>query len=148
MSTTTAHLGLVKPDPIDGISISVINGNMDTLDTAVFNNTAPAPRTNSVTVGGGGGFSVDGSQYDFITVNLTSGANTVSATGFRTGQLVRVAVKQNATGGATITWPVTGWKYPGGTAPVITTTASAEDIVDILYDGVSYIGKVATANVH
>jgi hypothetical protein len=37
MATTTEYLGLVKPDLTDVRDISVINGNMDTLDTTIHN---------------------------------------------------------------------------------------------------------------
>lgn len=35
MATTTTHLGLTKPAGTDNVDISVINTNMDLLDTAV-----------------------------------------------------------------------------------------------------------------
>lgn len=37
MATSTANLGLVKPDLTDTRDITVINGNMDTIDTAIHN---------------------------------------------------------------------------------------------------------------
>ena len=37
MATSTANLGLVKPDLTDIRDITVINGNMDTIDTAIRN---------------------------------------------------------------------------------------------------------------
>lgn len=37
MATATEYLGLVKPDLTDVRDISVINGNMDTLDTTIHN---------------------------------------------------------------------------------------------------------------
>ena len=46
---------------------------------------------------------------------------------------------QDATGSRTVTWPATV-KWPGGTAPTLTTTANAIDIVTFYYDGTNYNG--------
>jgi len=46
-------------------------------------------------------------------------------------------VVQDATGSRVITWPATV-KWPGGTAPTLTTTASATDIIAMYYDGTNY----------
>ena len=49
---------------------------------------------------------------------------------------------QDATGSRTITWPASV-KWSGGTAPTLTTTANAIDIVSLLYDGTNYYGSSA-----
>ena len=46
MSTTTTNLALVKPATTDLIAISVINGNMDTLDSAVAGKAAASTTVN------------------------------------------------------------------------------------------------------
>jgi hypothetical protein len=46
-------------------------------------------------------------------------------------------VIQDGTGSRTVTRPWTV-KRPWGTAPTLTTTASATDIISFLYDGTSY----------
>ena len=46
MSTTTTNLALVKPATSDLIAISVINGNMDTLDSAVAGKAAASTTVN------------------------------------------------------------------------------------------------------
>lgn len=46
---------------------------------------------------------------------------------------------QDGTGSRTATWPATV-KWPGGTAPTLTTDASAVDIVSFYYNGTSYYG--------
>lgn len=47
---------------------------------------------------------------------------------------------QDATGSRTATWPATV-KWPSGTAPTLTTTANAIDIVTFYYDGTNYYGQ-------
>jgi len=51
---------------------------------------------------------------------------------------------QDSTGGRTATWP-SGVKWPGGTAPTLSTGANAVDIISFWYDGTSYYG-VASLN--
>ncbi len=46
---------------------------------------------------------------------------------------------QDGTGSRTVTWPATV-KWPGGTAPTLTTDANAVDIVSFYYDGTNYYG--------
>lgn len=71
-----------------------------------------------------------------ITVDWRSGnTHSVTLAGNRTiawvnqadGQVIVIAVKQDATGTRTITWPATV-AWPGGTAPTLTTTASKTDV--------------------
>ena len=49
---------------------------------------------------------------------------------------------QDATGSRTVTWPA-DVNWPGGTAPTLTTTANATDIVSFYYDGTDFYGQVA-----
>ena len=48
-------------------------------------------------------------------------------------------VIQDVTGSRTVTWPTTV-KWPGGTAPVLTTTANAIDLFAFYFDGTNYNG--------
>ena len=53
-------------------------------------------------------------------------------------------VVQDGTGGRTVTWPASV-KWPGGTAPTLSSGANAEDIVTFYYNGTDYYG-VASLN--
>lgn len=50
-----------------------------------------------------------------------------------------IYVKQDATGSRTVTWP-SNIKWPDNTAPTLTTTALAWDVVTLLYDGLYFSG--------
>lgn len=56
--------------------------------------------------------------------------------------------KQDGTGSRTVTWPsVTNpVKWPGGTAPTITSTASKADIFAFTSDGTNWIGRTIAQN--
>ena len=48
-------------------------------------------------------------------------------------------VVQDGTGSRTVTWPASV-KWPSGTAPTLTTSASATDIIAFYFDGTNYFG--------
>jgi len=51
-----------------------------------------------------------------------------------------LSLKQDSTGSRTATWPATV-KWPGGTAPTLTTTATTGyDVISFRYDGTNYYG--------
>jgi hypothetical protein len=45
-------------------------------------------------------------------------------------------IQQDSTGSRTITWPGSV-RWPGGTAPTLTTTASKTDYIAFIYNGAS-----------
>lgn len=51
---------------------------------------------------------------------------------------------QDATGSRTVTWPA-DVKWPGGTAPTLTTAANSIDIVSFYYDGTDFYGQASLA---
>lgn len=53
-------------------------------------------------------------------------------------------VVQDGTGSRTITWP-SSVKWVSGTAPTLSTSANAIDIVSFYYDGTNYFGQVSTS---
>lgn len=59
------------------------------------------------------------------------------------GKSFILILTQAATGMTTATF--TGVKYPGGTAPTITATASAKDIISFVTDGTNWYGTAAQA---
>lgn len=89
---------------------------------------------------------------DGATINLdwnNSMVQTVTIAGNRTftfanpkqGFRYIIAVKQDATGSRTITWPTITWA--GGTAPTLTTGANKTDIITLIYMNSAYYGEVS-----
>ena len=63
------------------------------------------------------------------TVTLTASTATLSLpSGIIPGASFRWSLTQDATGSRTVTW-ASGYKWAGGTAPTLTTTAAASDLV-------------------
>lgn len=64
-----------------------------------------------------------------LTENITMNAPTNPLS----GQVINLILKQDGTGGRTVTWNSI-YKFPGGTDPTITSAASAVDVVTMQYD--------------
>ena len=87
-----------------------------------------------------------------ITLDLTNGTvQIITQTGISTVTMpAAVAGKsfllmfKTGTGGYTVTWSTVKW--PGGTAPTITATASKMDIFSFFSDGTNWYGVVAGQN--
>lgn len=62
------------------------------------------------------------------------------------GAFYTLELKQDATGGRTVTWP-SSVKWPGGTAPTLTTTAGRTDIISLYYNGTNFAGVLAASDV-
>jgi hypothetical protein len=112
------------------------------------------------TTGPGGKLEVTGQYYstkytatttiDWANGNvqdLTLGAtNTIAWSNMKGGAVYTLLARQDATGGRTITWPATA-KWPGGVAPVLTSTASAIDIFTFVSDGTNLLNIGFAADV-
>jgi hypothetical protein len=74
---------------------------------------------------------------DGNTQTVTLGGNrTITFANAKAGAKYTLFLKQDATGGRTVSFPTVRWQ--GGTAPTLTTTASKADIIVCLYDGSEY----------
>lgn len=88
-----------------------------------------------------------------ITLNLANGTvQIITLTGNATitmptavsGKSFIMFLKQDATGSRTVTWTTVKW--PSGTAPTITSTASKQDIYSFFSDGTNWYGTTVGQN--
>ena len=88
-----------------------------------------------------------------ITVSLSNGTvQILTLTGNCTltmptagaGKSFIILLRQDGTGGRSITWTTVNWA--GGTAPTITSTASKQDIYSFFSDGTSWYGVTVGQN--
>ena len=88
-----------------------------------------------------------------ITLALTNGTvQIITLTGTATitmptataGKSFILLLKQDATGSRTVTWTTVKW--PGGTAPTITATASKQDIYSFFAEGTNWYGVTVGQN--
>lgn len=74
----------------------------------------------------------------FATVTLAGNRTVAAPTNLKVGTYVLV-VKQDATGSRTLTWNSV-FKWSGGTAPTLSTSANAVDIITFVCDGTNLYG--------
>ena len=110
-----------------------------------------------------GGFALTGNYTEGVITANTSTAYTIALTSgtlqiltltgnctftFPTataGKSFTLLLKQDGTGSRTVTWPA-AVKWPGGTAPTITSTASKTDKYIFTADGTYWVGSTAGQN--
>lgn len=123
---------------------SVVLGTSPTIATAALTNPTV---TNYVETP----FSANSSTA--ITLALTNGTvQIITLTGTCTitmptatsGKSFILLLKQDATGSRTVTWSTVKW--PSGTAPTITATASRQDIFSFFADGTNWYGVTVSQN--
>jgi hypothetical protein len=76
-------------------------------------------------------------------ITLTGNA-TITMPTATSGKSFIIMLKQDATGGRSVTWSTV--KYPGGIAPTITATASRQDIFSFFADGTNWYGTTIGLN--
>jgi lysophospholipase L1-like esterase len=80
---------------------------------------------------------LDASTVSAFTGTLNSATCTLSISGAIAGMETKLTLTliQDATGSRLVTWP-SGTRWPGGTAPTLSTSANAADMVELIsYDG-------------
>lgn len=89
------------------------------------------------------------SSSSTIAVNWNSGnvqtvtlgtSPTLTFSNGQAGGEYKLIVKQDSTGGRTITWPST-IKWENATAPTLSTGANKTDVISFIYDGSAYLGS-------
>jgi hypothetical protein len=156
----TGPTGTAGPNSITINSTTVSGG---TSSYALFNNAGTVGNTNSLTSftleaptinNGYTEETVTANTGTAYTINLANGSvQILTLTGNVTytfptataGRSFLLIEKQDATGSRTVTWPA-AVKWPSGTAPTITSTASRSDLFGFTADGTNWIGRVVGQN--
>lgn len=84
-----------------------------------------------------------------FTVSLSANVSTITLSNWPANRATTVTIRftQNVTGGFTVAFPG-GWRWPGGTAPTVTATASKTTIVVLYSDdgGTTIYASLFTSN--
>ena len=78
------------------------------------------------------------SPVAFVTLGGNRTMAAPSGTGAAAGQFISLLVKQDGTGGRTITWNAV-YEFPSDTAPTLTATANLGDIFSFRYNGAKWL---------
>jgi hypothetical protein len=120
----------------DSADCGITCGTLTTSGTAIFNKQAYFAQT-TLTYGASYSWDVSSNQSAIITL---TGNITITPTNMAAGATYVIIIKQDGTGSRTATW--VNCKWPGSTAPVLSTAASAIDILTFVSDG-TYLYGVA-----
>lgn len=91
----------------------------------------------------GSSFTINAALSNVHTVTMTANA-TMAVSNFVAGQTVNVQLTQDATGSRVITWPAS-FKWASGSAPALSTTAGAIDLLVVTYVGGNYLASLGKA---
>lgn len=83
---------------------------------------------------------VDWSAGNVESLTLSLSTTTLTFTNAQAGGEYKIILKQDSTGGRTVTWPSTV-KWPDGNAPTLTVNANRTDLISFVYDGTNYLGS-------
>ena len=121
-----------------GTGSAVFNVN-PTIDGANFTGhaqTAPVPGSST-----GGVLTLDMTESNVFTSTLTENVTTLTLSNPAQGQTVNMLLTQDATGSRLMTWPAS-FKWPGGTASVLSTNSNAVDLLVITYIGTDWYASM------
>lgn len=130
---------LLKTDGSGNLAFtSTLSGS--TIEAATFTNgyTEEVATANTSSA-----YTIDLANGSFQILTLTANA-TITMPTATAGRSFILLLKQDGTGSRTVTWSSVRW--PGGTAPTLTTTASRQDIFSFFSDGTNWYGATAGQN--
>lgn len=126
---------------------SVTASKVDTAGVSVLATAQEYTRThnfNATTLTDGSTISWDLSQNQVASVTLAGNRTLSNPTNQVDGAVYILIVKQDGTGGRTLSFS-SNYKFAGGSAPTLTTTASKADVMTFISDGTNMLG-VASQN--
>ena len=127
------------------IGVTIQGYDADTAKTDV-EQTFTAPQRGSITaLTSAATITIDLDDNNFYSVTLDTNATFANPTNTTAGQAGSIFITQDGTGSRTASWG-TNWKFAGGTAPTLTTTAAAVDRIDYIVKSATEIHAVATLN--
>ena len=118
--------------------------DVDTAKTDVAQSFTAAQRGTVSALTDGATITPDFAAANNFSVTLGGNRTLANPTNLTTGQSGVIRIAQDATGSRTLAYG-SYWKFPGGTAPTLTTTASAVDILAYYVDnGTRITAKLIT----
>lgn len=111
--------------------------------------TAAVVKTSETLVHVPGGNTVWTLDNDTATLTLDGSSTQITpgnTQNLQIGDIVQIKLKQDATGSRVVTWSGT-FQFAGGTAPTLTTTANAEDVIQFTKIGNALINTATALNI-
>jgi hypothetical protein len=111
------------------IGVSVQAYDVDTAKTDVVQSFSAAQRGTISALGNQSGtVTLDMATANNFSMTLTGGSTLANPTNLTAGQSGVIVITQDSTGSRTLAYG-NNWKFPGGTAPTLTTAANSVDVI-------------------
>ena len=123
----------------DDLGVTLQAYDADTAKTDVAQEYTATQNFNATTLSDGATINWDASANQATTVTLAGNRTMAAPTNLKVGTYI-LRVYQDATGSRTITWNSV-FKWTAATAPVLSTTANALDIITLFSDGTNLYGS-------
>ena len=146
VSTNTTQLAttaFVVAEIADEVGTTVQGFDADTAKTDVAQTYTAAQRGTITTLTDGATVTPDFAASNNYTLTLGGNRTIANPTNLTAGQSGSIFLVQDGTGSRTASWG-SYWDFAGGTAPTLTTTASAVDRIDYVVRSSTSIHAVAT----
>ena len=135
-SGARTNLGLVIGTDVQAFDADTMKSDTSTRVTANMGFT-PVTDTSS-----SGAVTFDFSTGNISKITLSEDITSVTLSGATTGDILHIQITQDSTARTISGWPAAVKWSGGGTAPTISTTSGAVDIVSALYDGTNFWASV------
>lgn len=135
--TDTGELIVGAAAPVGGEKLRVVGGaRVEGQLTELVTGTFSAEFDNGSS---GAAATIDWNSGQKQRITLTAAPVTLSFTNPPGPANILIRLVQDGAGSRTVTWPASV-KWPGGTAPTLTTTGGAIDIISFYFDGTDFYG--------
>jgi hypothetical protein len=141
-AVTTGKIAAGAVGTSDLADAAVTGAKADSTSVALLGTAQEYTRThnfNATTLTDGATINWDLSQNQVASVTLGGNRTLANPTNKVDGAVYILIVKQDATGGRTLSFS-SDYKFAGGSAPTITTTASKADVMTFVCDGTNMLG--------
>ena len=128
--------GALTDETWTGSAVFNVNPTIDGANFTGHAQTAPVAGSST-----GGVLTLDMTESNVFTSTLTENVATLTLSNPAQGQTVNMLFTQDATGSRTMAWPAS-FKWPGGTASVLSTNSNAVDLLVITYIGTSWYASM------
>ena len=141
------ELTLSAADPAADVTVTIPASTTTLAGLAVTQNFTKAQRGSVVALTDAATIAVDLSLGNNFSVTLAGNRTLGDPTNVTAGQSGVIVVTQDGTGSRTLAYAGTKWKFAGGTAPTLTTTASAVDVLAYYVESATRITVTSLLNV-
>ena len=146
-TSADAHELTLTCNPTSDVTVTLPDATTTVAGLAVTQSFTKAQRGTPVALTDAATIAVDLSLGNNFSVTLAGNRTLGDPTNATAGQSGVIVITQDGTGSRTLAYAGTKWKFAGGTAPTLTTTASAVDVLAYYVESATRITVTSLLNV-